>query len=609
MADILQRVDPKLLAAYDAYMLTVGTLTIEQFRVSQFSKLPPIDDAELQYSYARYKSYRSTHPCQQMRFSTYVEKVIGPRPQKSESVDEENVAETRPNTPEPVVDREEEEEQQLPSSSTVNGKPVTVVNSRLLKQWREDTLTRGEKWSDGWTGRDISKLKESAKDLCVAGNDIVAKRAQPFRESDFVTSSCDACHRHQRLRNTHALETVYTAHMSQDGGPHHLVAVRNPASGAAVREVICNGDYRPNDMQLYHTYVSSRGLLNWLRGKLVRHTGVGLPSGIQDYFEKKENFNAAVDLAEQVFKDADENPETNRAEIIHNIEQLTPKNKTLLHALTQYLCNQTKRGDISRLPSGSSSLQTMHAMVTQAIRKDDTRPSAIIQKVIVMGYGCLTPAERRALLHCVGRKQRTNRFLSSSSNVERMRYNLKLPILQTWSEWREAEVREQLKKDVLLADAQRKAGISLAPASTLKSIDSESSVFLSDLRGVYGPEAETGVGVWLIPLDSDYEADLNKAMNLDYFSHFFVDMSPYSKLGKLNVASVHDRSWTLITDSSTRVATADLFPSKPLREDFHDTLSALAVDIKRDPQKDTTLAVHIETIPNTLFPQKLDTSQ
>ena len=219
-------------------------------------------------------------------------------------------------------------------------------------------------------------------------------------------------------------------------------------------------------------------------------------------------------------------------------------------------------------------------------------------KAMLLGYGCMTRAERRALLSSMTRNIKP---LPSSARAPTLRYNLELPETKTVQQWKEEAIRDQLKEDILKFDEQRKKGLLLSPASELAQLTDEESSFIKDLRSLYGSKAEIGIGVWLIPTDEDYENDENRAMNHEYFDHFFIDMSPKSRLGKLNRNSVHNKKWELVTNSSTRITTADLFPSKPLRADFQDTLSALAVDVLQDPERDHTLALHIQQIPNSLF--------
>lgn len=572
---VFKGIDSVLLEAYDKYMLKDGVLSLEQYRAAYFQALPEITDSCFDSFKVQYISYRKRTACHRMTFTAYV-KTIAKEPEEPSITIEE------------VKDEDEKEEIFQPSS--------VQVRKKLLMKWKDDT-DQGIDISTTWDKKDIRVLIAVMKGLCAAGDDVVAKRARPFSESRLMTSSCN---RHSRLKDTHAFETSYTAHMSQDDGPHHLVFYRNPHTGVIQKEVVNSGQLRDEDMQLIHSYVSSKGLLSFLKRKLNRYTGRGLDSNIKKYFENKENFERAVEVAKQVFMDSNTGkPIDDRRNIIANIERgQTQANTDLLYALTQYLCTEIKRGAVSKLPSGANSVQRMHAIVTEAAKKDEERPRVIKEKATILGYGSLTNAERRALLCFMLRNLKP---LPSSARATTPRYNLELPETKTIEQWKEAAIREQLKEDILKFDELRKKGLVLSPASELVNISDEESAFIKDLRSLYGSEAEIGIGVWLIPKDEDYENDKNRAMNHGYFDHFFIDMSPKSRLGKLNRNSVHNKKWELVTNSSTRISTAALFPSKPLRADFQDTLSALAVDALQDPERDYTLALHIQQIPSSLF--------
>lgn len=613
MADLLKNIDDALLAAYDRYMLKAGSrLTLEEYREAYFQALQPIKDSdELNVVTYRYINYRSQRPSTQITFSAYV-RMATERPKKKERRRKKKEKESEQKEEEESKQPQEEESKQMEEADmpiieevTEEEKPAlqltsgVQVNGRLLNKWRDETLDpQVTDWKDSFTAQELRELKDTMKQLCNAGDKYLAKQARPFKQSD-ISKLPSSCHRHRRLRHTHEFETAHSAEMSGDGGPHYLVFYRNPHTEAVQKEVVTGGELSNKNMQIMHTFISSSGLFSYLKRKLNQLTGRGLDSSISKYFSNKERFAEAVEVAEQVFENTSSRDKAaDERLIITRLLNLSQNNIDLLYALTQYLCTEVKRGDVSKLPSGACSLQSMHSMVTHVAKRDEKRPSVIEKKAILMGYGCLTKAERRSLLAYLNRKPQ---FLASSARAVLPRTDLNPPELKTIEEWRLEAMREELTKDVAEQTAKRKAGMKLHPTTALINIESGEFDFVDDLRKLFKSDAEFGIGVWLIPNNEDYRRDKRRTLTRDYFNHFFIDMNPKSSRGSQNRSSVNRGLWWLTTDSDTRVVTIDLFPTEELQNSFRTTLSALAADVMQDPETDRTLAVELERVPDTLF--------
>lgn len=469
------------------------------------------------------------------------------------------------------------------------------VETELLKQWQEEGV-------ENMNSREEDRLVRSMRELCRA-SDWKSLRASNRFDASNPPSLPSACnhHRHDRLRRTHRFETAHSAAMADGGSPMHLVIYRVPSTGAVSRELVHSSELDPEHMIVYHSYISSKGILNWLKGKITRYTGAALPRGLKEYFENSENFAAAVAVAEEVFLD-EQGKERGRPEAEAKIRKLTPPQKRdLLYALTQYMCYVIKQGKVRSLPSGANSIQAMHALVSRCTRHELRNPRDIYAKAQKYGYGSLTRSERQRLLTGMSSSSANARQLTAPPNVL-------LPEVKTGEQWKIEEIRELLTKSVMLYSAQVKQGIALAPAQPLRDIDSSRSDFIKDLRAtIDARQAEQGTGFWLIPTNADYKADSNRDDTPEYFSHFFVDMSPTSSLGKLNRAALKQAekeesdSVTLLTNAGTRVNSRQLFPDAVLRDDFHQRLFAFQADTMADPESDLTLVFQIQVIPDSLF--------
>lgn len=641
----LAQIKPELLSGYDRYLKSSAgkrrPLLLEEYRAAFFPSHPPLNSVLLEKYEREYLLYRTKYSTTITSFESYTSTRLNQLSQEQEQEEKEKESE-------PIIEEvheeeeEEEEEEEREEEEELRALPSsTLVHTDLLKRWRKTGI-------DGMTNKEITKLEESIKSICRANGLKGMSNAQPFNE--FQASACpshrhvpsSSCDWHERLRRTHKLENTENPHVAEGAGPTYLVYHRAAlASGASLKlsdtphgggeeeiedsgireELVHPGELDEDSMLVDSTFLDSSGLISWLRNKVVRYTGRGLPSGLKEHFEDEDNFKEAVELAERVFMANGKELRTAAAE--KNLKQLSQRDLDLLFALTQYMCHVTKSTNIRRPSSGTCNIQHWHKMACHHGCHELEEPMDIVKKIVQCGFASLTPCEKTRLCAALGQNDKKKKTLPSSYQVVRTKYSTSPDSdLRTLEQWKLEVIRQKIIEDLQLYERQIRKGIVLPPPLTLEqALQPETlqrSLFLQDLNQTYQDQLDDitrGVGVWLVPTNIKYQEDSHRPDSptasdedkRDYFQHFFVDLNPESDLGKLNrnnVAKAEKRkknSILLVTNASKRVRSKSLFPDPLLRKDFHTTLFALLANTSPNPRTDYTMVTQLEQLPEALF--------
>ena len=477
----------------------------------------------------------------------------------------------------------------------------------LLRQWSaagDSNMSRVER----------TQLKQSMSFICAASSNDLGERMYniPCIQQESQTAQVQPEQSGKELLVHCFLQTSSVGANRtwlQAAEPHHYVRCRtehsNQTQGTGCKSMIVRStEYKPQSMQLIHSYVNLQDFLYWLKGEKEKTQKLSqLPSSMQPYFgEKPETFLKAEGLAQQILPLANSSLTLLTGKLSH----LKNEELVLLQKLVDYCIYKSLKGELSNVRCGYCSLQYLHSRIGKRLVTELTVLPQL-WKAACVGYGCLNYIHKVALLRGMstsegqsraskGRRTRKRKddifaehltaiqpplYPAAVSESPIHRYSLQLPELHTLEEWRLKDLLQQLRRDVTLTTHQLKQELKLPMLSVLSEVTVGSSQFVDSIRRGQPIEAAKK-GVWMVPTDTLYtkhlrplEQSAQSTYKNMYLRHFFLSLDPDTELGRLNREAATKKLDRIHTLEDSELYVQSLFPNrKSLQKAFKNALQA-----------------------------------